>query len=222
MSDLLKGKSILLTILFISLFSLLFSGCSESKASLINDDYHTAVYKNAFIQIEYPEFENASINQIVKDNALSVLKYYDEEDYPDLLISIGYSVETLNDKILSIVFEGTGKLSENFDRINRFKYSVNINLQTGKKLKLNDFVSVDNSLIPSFRTAANQLDEVYRTFFENQSDDEILEKLSYSDLLDFYTDISEQRDVFSYISNDRIFIVYPLPYALGYYTTVEL
>lgn len=223
-------KNCLLILLIFLIFIISMFGCTNVYKTSDSYDYsnsiQTAVYEENNIIIKYPQIGNETIDQMLKDSALGVLKYYstdDKQELSELLVDIDYSIKTFDDKVLSVVFRGTGQLNANFDRINRYEYSININMKSCEKLRLSDFIDINEDFISVFRTTvANQLDEEYQAVFDDQSDGQLLKNLLTSDTLDMDSDIKDQRDIFSYISNDDVYIIYPVPYAAGDCITIKL
>lgn len=57
-------------------------------------------------------------------------------------------------------------------------------------------------------------------YISNMSNESLLSYLYTSDSLD--RDLDKQKDVFSYFTEDKLYIVFPVPSAGGYYETISL
>ena len=100
-------------------------------------------------------------------------------------------------------------------------YSFNLDILNNKKIKLNQLINIDSSLLNIFKKTINEnFPFVIRQYIKEISDEEIIVKLKSSDSLEL--EIQNQYDVFSCFTEDKIYISFPTIYAIGNYIIVEL
>jgi hypothetical protein len=105
--------------------------------------------------IKYPQISGLSdnekqkkINSTLKDEALKVLKYY-ENPFGSVELNIHYEIVLKNTNILSIQYWGLGSIS-NAAHPNSLFFTTNINIKKGDKLRLKDIVNMDKNFANKF------------------------------------------------------------------------
>lgn len=178
-------------------------------------------------EIKYPQISGLSdndrqkkINNILKDEAIKVLKYY-EEPYGSVELSIDYKVVMKNPNVLSIQYTGLGSVS-NAAHPNSLFFTTNINIKTGDRLRLKDIMGIDTNftnkfLNGSFKALRPEHNEVLRNFTIK----EIEENFNEADSLD-NIGTEKQSDVFSYFTSDAFGISISVGRALGDHAEFEI
>lgn len=177
--------------------------------------------------IKYPQISGLSdtnrqkkINNTLKDEAIKVLKYY-EDPYGSVELSIDYKVVLKNTNILSIQYTGVGSVS-NAAHPNSLFFTTNINIKTGERLRLKDIVNIDKNFANKF------LNGEFKALRPEQS--EALKHLSNMDVQDNFNEADsldnigteKQSDVFSYFTNDSLGISISVGHALGDHAEFEI
>ena len=177
--------------------------------------------------IKYPQISELSdtdkqkkINNILKDEAIKVLNYY-EDSYGSVELKIDYKAVLMNPYILSIQYSGVGSVS-NAAHPNSLFYTTNINIKTGDRLKLKDIINVDMKFANKF------LKGEFKALRPEQS--EVLELLSAEDVQENFNEADsldnisteKQSDVFSYFTNDSFGISISVGHALGDHAEFEI
>lgn len=112
-------------------------------------------YADKGIQISYPQVtgmtdvkKQEKINAQLKGDALRPLGYF--PDLSSVGMDINYEIKLQNSHILSIVFSGTTDTCGGSHPVGQF-YTTNINVTTGKKLRLRDLVSIDDNFMKNIK-----------------------------------------------------------------------
>ena len=198
-----------------------------------NDDYEvigldcSQSNDNLKYNIKYPEISGLSdndkqtkINSTLKDEALKVLKYY-EDPYGSVDLNIDYKLVLKNPNILSIQYSGIGYVS-NAAHPNNLFYTTNINIKTGERLILNDLVNVDKDFANKF------LNGDFKALCHEQS--EALKHLTNEEIQKYFIEADsldnigtdKQSDVFSYFTNDSLGISIGVGHAIGDHAEFEI
>ncbi|WP_379157924.1 PdaC/SigV domain-containing protein [Paenibacillus sp. sgz5001063] len=178
-------------------------------------------------KIKYPQLFGMSdvdkqneLNNTLKDEALKVLKYYEEPSgFVDINIDYKIVLETRN--ILSIQYSGVGDVS-NAAHPNNLFYTTNINIKSGERLRLKDIVNIDEDLASKF------LNDGFKALWPAQGEalkhftnEEIKQNFTDADSLD-YIGTEKQADVFSYFTNDSLGISISVSHAIGDHAEFEI
>ncbi|AIQ14915.1 PdaC/SigV domain-containing protein [Paenibacillus durus] len=177
--------------------------------------------------IKYPQLsglidvdKQKKINNTLKDEALKVLKYY-EEPYGSVDVNIDYKIVLKTTNILSIQYSGVGYVS-NAAHPNNLFYTTNINIKAGKRLRLKDIVNIDEDLASKF------LNDGFKALWPEQGEalkhitnEEVQQNFKDADSLD-NIGTEKQSDVFSYFTNDSLGISISVSHAIGDHAEFEI
>lgn len=184
-------------------------------------------YDKLKYNIKYPQISGLSdsdkqkkINSTLKNEALKVLKYY-ENPYGSVELSIDYKVILKNQNILSIQYSGVGSVS-NAAHPNNLFFTTNINIKTGNRLRLKDIVNIDKNfankfLNGEFKALWPEHNEALKQF----TNEEIQEYFMEADSLD-NIGTEKQSDVFSYFTTDFLGISISVSHAIGDHAEFEI
>ena len=163
------------------------------------------------VKVDYPEFPEYSkeVNRLIKEEAFSVpYHYYGQELYSssdNLLLSISYEVKLKTDNFISIVFRGTGH-NKGSTSANYVFYTLNLDLQTMKKVRLPDRVVIDDALMDSLiEKIKGTLGPQLNYMFGDSESSELQAHLLDSD--------TAPEGIFSYYTTTAVGICFPVPHA---------
>jgi hypothetical protein len=155
---------------------LLITGCrnSANDNSQNNNPSYTIVtetFSKYQINAQYPQIRGlgddsreAAINDLIKNDLFKSLiehpiEYYKEYDYIpfDLIMDLDYKVTLQTPELLSILVHGSAQ----FEGAVRSSIAegITIDLNEAKKLKLSDFVNIDNALIHKIKESQDVTNE---------------------------------------------------------------
>ncbi|MHC1759971.1 MAG: hypothetical protein AB9917_10735 [Negativicutes bacterium] len=182
-------------------------------------------YADRAISINYPQISKMNdvekqrrLNQILKADALSVLKDYSASDLEKLTVKLDYVIGRQSSELLSVQFIGSRFLKGTPYPTALFQ-SINLELQAGRKLRLQDSIYVNDQFVEAMKkgrmTAAKNV---------------TLEKLRLDNgkLLKTFTQAdsvvsSENPErAFSYFTKDGMGISFNVIHALGDHVALEL
>jgi hypothetical protein len=202
------------------------TGSNETKYKISEKTYQK---RNSKLEckIKYPQIFGLSdhdkqkkINNTLKEEALKALRYYREWE-GSLDLDIEYKVVLKKTNVLSIQYSGMGLVSTAAHPNNLF-YTTNINIRTGKRVRLIDIVKIDKDFANEFFTGE------FKALWPQQDDslqylsnEEIQQDFEEADSLDnIGTD--KQSDVFSYLTNDSLGISISVAHAIGDHAEFEI
>jgi hypothetical protein len=132
------------------------------------------------ISINYPQIRGLgdsareqTINDYIKNDiwnsqvAETIDAYEDLDMDIKLSVDMGYEVTLSTDKLLSIAYTGSAYV-EGGAHPNNYFYGVTIDLESAARLKLSDFVSIDEELIEKLRSSAKTL-ELFNSAEDNNA-----------------------------------------------------
>ncbi|MTI47347.1 MAG: DUF4163 domain-containing protein [Firmicutes bacterium] len=179
--------------------------------------------------INYPQITGLSdtekqdkVNNIIKEEALKVLKYY-ENPFAPVEVDIDYNITLQEPSVLSIQYSGLGIVS-GVAHPNKLFYTTNIDIERGTRIRLKDIININSDFIQKFIggdfTAVN----------DEQGQNIDLSTLSVEDLQREFTEADSldnigtenQSDVYSYLTEDSLGISISVPYAVGGHAEYEI
>lgn len=194
--------------------------------------YEISLYTdtNRSISIRYPTISNMSdkakqeeINQLLKENALSVLTDF-SENLDQLTLDISCQVPSISRNRITAVYTGIASVEGAAHPVNLF-YTNTVDLNSGKDLGFHDYAD------PYTMAGYLLSDDVQ---FDGLSGDRLADALSARAEMDiaYYTEIFEHADFpldsdgtwpssFSYEKQGEIYFSIPVPHALGDYVIVK-
>lgn len=203
----------------------------ETTAVLItaeNISYELSTYTDGNISIQYPVLSNLGsqeepVNQLLKDNALSILNAYDTEN-GDTSIQIKCQVPSITKKRATAIYKGTASVKGAAHPVNVY-YTNTVDLTACKDLGLSDFAD------PYTMAGYVLSDDVQ---FDGLSGNSLSAALEERKLMDiqYYTQIFEEADFpfdasktwpssFCYEKQGEIYFSIPVSHALGDYAIVK-
>ncbi|MHC1681592.1 MAG: DUF4163 domain-containing protein [Clostridiaceae bacterium] len=199
----------------------------------LNSEYNhsyeliSSLYSIDDIHIKYPQLINLGdknkqsiINDLIKTDALKVLNYYKNSTH-DLTLEIDYTIKRQDLNILSLQYSGIGYI-KGAAHPNNLLYTTNININTGKKLRLKDIVNIDKNLISKFINGdLKPLNPYVDYTLSNFSTEELLKTFENADSLS-NTGSENYSDVFSYLTKDSLGISMNVSHAVGDHTEFEI
>lgn len=221
--------------IFILVLTLSLIACNQSdkrvetndinyKITEFTDSKSTDILK---YNIEFPQLSGLSdvdkqsrINSTLKDEAIKVLKYY-EEPTGFVEVNIDYKVVLETTNVLSIQYSGVGFVNTAAHPNNLF-YTTNINIKAGERLRLLDIVNIDGDLANKFTKGEFQaLWPEQGEALQHITNEEIKRNFEDADTLD-YIGTEKQSDVFSYFTNDSLGISVSVSHAIGDHAEFEI
>ncbi|NLT14681.1 MAG: DUF4163 domain-containing protein, partial [Clostridiales bacterium] len=153
----------------------------------------TASFSQDQISIEYPQIKGLgdsaieqTINDFIKNDIWNSQVAETIDAYKDigmdiaLSVDMGYKVTLSTGKLLSIAYTGSAYV-EGGAHPNNYFYGVTIDLESATRLKLSDFVSIDEPLIEKLRSSAKAM-QLFDSAVENNAViEEILGNLQNGD-----------------------------------------
>lgn len=179
--------------------------------------------------IYYPQIENLGdeeleldINNKIKECAMKEIRNSSPKDG---VITTTYSVAFDNERFVSVHFEATSFEEHQLYPLISSK-TITIDLGSGKVLKLNDIIDVDDSFKHEFFNLFTNISKYSleknsdNSFFYEQLDEIIYDSVNLHDKLS-KSDQDDYPDVHSYITEDSLVISIAVPKAAGSYALYE-
>ena len=140
----------LLSLCLATTFLLVLWGCGDAppqepsmtSESITYRDFEAESEPSTF-DVKYPQFSEYSktVNQVIKKAAYPSLKDFPEEGKYNVVCSVEYDVQLQSKKTLSITFLGYKYWRGAAHPIHVY-HTVNVNLQTGKEIRLSDVIDI--------------------------------------------------------------------------------
>lgn len=112
-------------------------------------------YESSKFRLEYPQISGlgdeailSNINSIIKEEALKVLTYCNE-DLSLTDVNINYHIRRKSPALLSIEYQGTGEVTDIQQPYNLY-FTLNIDIRTGDKIRLKDIVKISDEFAGRF------------------------------------------------------------------------
>jgi hypothetical protein len=219
-------RSLIFTIAIV-IISISLIACNSSNIYDVKENNYEETNDKIFCNIEYPSISGLNdqenqkkINTILKNEALKILNYY-TDSFGFTELTIGYQITLSNKSILSIQFSGTGNV-DNAAHPNNLFYTVNIDIQEGTKLRLNDIVEIDSDFVDKlYNGDFKALWPEQGEYISYYSKNEMLKYLKDADSLDNIGS-ENQSDVFSYFTSDGLGISIPVSHSIGDHAEFEI
>lgn len=227
-----KIKFCIIAMLLIVLFVLVSPFTKNSKYKVYAYSINTGKIEIENVSIEYPVIEITSNNSLEKRiNNMIYEEIYKMFDIPDnvldtQIISIEMEVSFTSKTLLSVKFFGFSM--EKGEYLNSTPIdilrSLNLDMRTGEKIKLNDSINIDEEFLTTFKQYGDthkDLDELeesmYLDILNRYSDQRLLDAFRYAD-----TNISERDYVYTYLTNNELIISMPVMHQGGDHTEIYL
>ncbi len=202
----------------------------DGYAYQVSESNYSQVEGKLKCDINYPQVSGLSngnilktINGNIKNEALKVLKYYDDPDgwLESAEVNIKHVITMRSPAVLSIQYYGLGEISNAPHPHNLF-YTTNINIRTGEVIRLKDIVKIDEAFARSFISGKFKA--------ENDFQAEALELLDIESILSSFREADRMDNigtvghsyVFSYFTEDSLGISIPVPHTIGDHAEFEI
>ncbi|KNY27928.1 hypothetical protein [Pseudobacteroides cellulosolvens] len=199
----------------------------NNKSSNIVFSVADSVYNNREINITYPQIKKLedesrqnSINDLLRKEAFTVLDLFRYQD--DITIKINYKITRKSNYILSVTYDGYARPRRTYP--SRLFYTVNIDINSGRKIELKDYINIDKSFINKFRNYEVREPEMNQA--SASAFDYILKSYSDEDLIRCFntadSSYAKSPFAFSYLTNDSLGISMEAPHVAGGHIEIEL
>lgn len=204
----------------------LMSICSCAKQSMAKEKESLVISDNSFaetdIEISFPQFSGFKnialqnkVNALLKDEA-----FREYEKNNDLSLSIKYEIVHQDDKTISVTYSGFAYNKQAAYPRDIFT-TVNIDLESGNRIRLGDIVEVDNLFVEELRkTLSSYISEnpdwepVYSEKLD--ADNEYLLNLMLQ------ADLETTSNCFSYYTSDYLGISFSTAHVAGDHFEIKM
>ncbi|MFB0841349.1 hypothetical protein [Paenibacillus oleatilyticus] len=200
------------------------SGAPEVTSYTVDN----SIYREDEIIVEYPHISNLSdhekqntINEILKTEAFSVLGDY--KNTKDLALKIEFKITREDRNLISVKYYGVGYEKGAAYPSNLF-YTVNIDMNTGRKIQLKDYMNINKKFIEQLRQCKVKESEINQAsssgldyINEAYSDEELIKYLNGAD-----SSYKNSAFAFSYFTKDALGISIEVPHSVGDHLEMEL
>ena len=184
-------------------------------------------YDNYGLHITYPQITNLNdkdkqnkINEMIKSEALIAVHFYDNSDgtsrIEDANFEVNYKIRFESKNVFSLTFSGIENDKGSHYPIDTL-YTLNIDMDKCIKLKLKDFVNIDENFADRFRKCRvsepgiNGIgDRAFKFFCDVHSTENFLRCFQVSD-----SSYNDTPYTFSYITKDMLVISTDIQHNLG-------
>lgn len=204
-----------------------------AKSQPGNNEYRIVkkIYTNKNVAVAYPQINGLAnkssqkqINELIKNEALApYLKTIKELEPNQKYAAEGkYEIKLKNDHLLSIAYSSFNNIVPSAHPYNMF-YTTNVDLKTGKKLTLNDFVpKVDKKFVTILKKSryVGEIDKEYEQQLRSQafgwfeSDEKLIDALNHND--------SPANSIFVYVTKDALGLSLPVAHVAGDHAEFEI
>ncbi|MFC5531167.1 hypothetical protein [Cohnella yongneupensis] len=187
-------------------------------------------YMKDKISIAYPQLANLSdaakqnkINEALKDKALEAVRYYEGSE-GELSLTIDQSSEMRREHLISVIFKGMGNVEGAAYPNNHF-YTANMDLKTGKPLRLSDLIDIDADFVNKLKASKpkdgdpESVEQAARTHLnDGYAEEDWIGALRAADL----PGTDNIANAYSYVMNDSLGVSLGVPHALGDHVEYEI
>lgn len=183
------------------------------------------------LHITYPQIENLA-NQDIQEKWNSIIRGTEERAVEGWLsvgesqgssYEVSYTVKTMTPDTLSILMNGQIN-EEDAAHPYSFKYTYNIDLNTGESIRLKDHVNVEKLAENLFAGTGYYVEESLAPYFQErlvsiyETPDSLARSLEGYD----YAEDGSAPYGYSYLADGKVWICMEVPHALGDYIEIEL
>jgi hypothetical protein len=183
----------------------------------------TQTYRKRNTKITFPQLRNyrdrakqAILNLLIKNDALRVRRYYThtKQGYN---LDISYQIKFQSAKLLSVQYSGVG-YAPGAAYPNNWFYTTNLDLKTGRRLRLRDLVKIDAKLVAQIKNRSKALNPEHQKILTDLSTAELLQKLRAADPPNW----NGGEATFSYLTEDALGISLSVIHTLGDHAEFEM
>lgn len=178
------------------------------------------------IRIRCPQIEGLA-NEQIQDQWNRIMEDAERRAMEDWdgggTYTVSYTVKTMTADMLSILMDGS-MYADGAEHPYSFKYTYNIDLNTGKSIRLKDLADVDKVAADLFEGKGYYVEEPLAPYFTERLEAIYENPESLARSLEGY-DYSEDGSVpygYSYIEGGRVRLCMEMPHELGDYIEAEL
>lgn len=227
--------------IFILVLLTFFSGSIAFAAQAPGYSIAKATYIVKNIKISYPQISNMKdltkqrkINEIIRQDALAEVKYHDDLskelfEEADYFVEKNYKITWMGPNLLSVQYSGYFNQIGTAHPTNTFS-TININVSKGTKIKLREFLTLDQRFVEIFRKAK------YQTKFRPSQEEKVkldeaikgeLNMFSINEWIDYFKkadNLAEDNEaaIFSYFTKDSLGVSIQVAHAIGDHVEFEL
>lgn len=244
-------KKIISLVLIVLVSLCLLSGCSKEIRFTGDQKYITVTntYIDEEISIRYPQVKGLGdnskerkINELIKNDILdstigSVNPNKTKRDLLDLTMDFDIKMDT--PEILSVLYSGYSTYYTGDPDIRNWSshgyrfHSITINMITGEKLELSDFVNIDLELINKVKASENVTNRIVESHILSRSGDlkkiaeyrqQLLQVIQSDNDEDLLNELTDRSDITFCVTSDSLIIKFnsDIAHAAGYYALVEI
>ena len=154
---------------------------------------------------------------------MKVLDIYKQKG-DNLSIDIDYKIKWMSKNLLSIQYIGTGFV-DGGAYPNNISYTANYTLREGIKIKLTDFINLDENFVDKFQEGQYvkydpelDVEKESKNELGRISKDELIKYLNEADNIS----IDNEMNVFSYFTEDSLGISVSVPHTIGDHVEIEI
>lgn len=202
------------------------------------------IYIESFIRdgvnVEYPQIQGLddkvkekAINTLIENNLFEtqineqlkevaeVIKNHGIDE--DFYLNLKYEVTLHTDKILSVLYTGTGAFKSSAFPTNSLN-TITIDLEHVTTLNLSDFIDVDGTLIQKMKASTNVTNEAIKRGMNKETLFRIIEDIDAADedfIIECHSGKPEGDYAFA-VTPDSLLISIPINHACGDYVIIEV
>ena len=204
------------------------AGCGTAGADPAKQQAFEVVketYTDRAVNISYPQIrkmidteKQSRLNQILKTDALSILKDYSASDLDNLTVKLDYVIGRQTSELLSVQFTGSRFLKGTPYPTALFQ-SINLEMQAGRKLRLQDIVQVNGQFVEAVKKGRMHAPEKVTVERLRLDNGKLIKAFSKAD-----SAVSSENPerAFSYFTKDGMGISFSVIHALGDHVEFEL
>lgn len=181
-------------------------------------------YYQENVRVEYPQITGLAdtdieliVNDIIKDNVDK--RNEDNTSNAGLHVNETYQVTMNSNEYISILYIRGHYIEGNSQHWDTVLYGITIDLQTGKKLELSDFVTLDREFVQKIKQSTAVTNELVKNGMDKNKLIDAIKQIGESDIL---YGLQEGWNSYTYyLTQDSLVISLGVSYELGDYALVE-
>ncbi|BCN29447.1 hypothetical protein [Anaeromicropila herbilytica] len=202
---------------------------SQPDEQKINSTKEYSIDKRIFIkdgvQIKYPQIwglqdskKQKYINNMLKTNAMFAFDWYDRKS-KGLDLDIDYKIMWNSSNLLSVKYSGSGYANKAV-HVNNFMYTVNMDINRGTKVKLNDYMNLNKEFVYKCMNYRDSEESMV-----NYALEDMISNNDYNILLKYFNHADSTYDyepaIFSYFTKDSLGLCIEVSDTFGGYVDIR-
>lgn len=228
------GKRVLFVMLA---FLFLLSGCGSSRQEPVSSGgtgyfLSTGETTQGTIHLRYPQItglqdqkKQKTINEMIKTAIWESQVAPEIENYGDdqLTLELQYRVTLQSDRLLSVVYTGTGNMKEGMHAYDAVD-SITIDLQTAGRLRVSDFAAIDEAFIQKIGESTEMTNQAVEDGMDPDSFVEVVQGIVSQAVDTPYASIIDELENGSafYLTTDALVVSLQVVEAYGGYALITL